>query len=397
MKRSLVFALAIAGLLVGLAPVSVMAEAGMTVTTPFPAVTVDPGATAKFDITFTTPTPERVDITITGTPDGWTSRMRGSGSTITAVTTSAVPVGTAAAPASPTATASLEVALAEAVDPNTYRVTVQGHSASGLTASLTVDLTVLASNVGSVTGTAQQPLLQGKAGTNFTFDVALKNDTNQEISFALDAEGPSNWTVTAVPSGQAQAATAVVAAGATGHVTVTANSPSDAAADQYPITLTATGGPQPVSVDLGVTITGSYSLTLSTADGRLNATATAGQDSPLNLVVTNTGTAPLSQVTVTSTPPSGWQITFAPEALANLQPNTPTTVVATIHASDQAVAGDYALTFRANSAGQGQTASVSTDIRTTVQTSQLWLFVGIGLIIVVFVALFLVFRQYGRR
>jgi uncharacterized repeat protein (TIGR01451 family) len=152
-----------------------------------------------------------------------------------------------------------------------------------------------------------------------------------------------------------------------------------------------------VSVDLGVTITGSYSLTLSTADGRLNATATAGQDSPLNLVVTNTGTAPLSQVTVTSTPPSGWQITFAPEALANLQPNTPTTVVATIHASDQAVAGDYALTFRANSAGQGQTASVSTDIRTTVQTSQLWLFVGIGLIIVVFVALFLVFRQYGRR
>src|SRR4051812_11955914 len=397
MKRSLVFALAIAGLLVGLAPVSVMAEGGLTISTAYPAVTVDPGATAKFDVTFTTPTPERVDITITGTPEGWTSRMRGSGSTISAVTTSATPVGTAAAPASPTATGSLEVSLPDSVAPNTYQVTVQGRSASGLTASLTVDMTVLAADVGSVTATAQQPLLQGKAGTNFTFDVALKNDTNQEISFALDAQGPSDWTVTAVPSGQAQAATAVVAAGATGHVTVTANSPSDAQADQYPITLTATGGPQPVSVDLGVTITGSYSLTLTTSEGRLNANATAGQDSPLNLVVTNTGTAPLAQVSVTSSPPSGWQITFAPDALTNLQPNTPTTVVATIHPSDQAVAGDYALTFRANSSGQGQTASVSTDIRTTVQTSQLWLFVGIGLIVVVFVALFLVFRQYGRR
>ena len=42
--------------------------------------------------------------------------MRGGGSTIAAVTTSAAPVGTAAAPANPTATASLEVALADAVD-----------------------------------------------------------------------------------------------------------------------------------------------------------------------------------------------------------------------------------------------------------------------------------------
>jgi len=397
MKRSLVFALAIAGLLVGLAPVSVMAEGGLTISTPFPAVTVDPGATAKFDVTFTTPTPERVDITITGTPDGWTSRMRGAGSTISAVTTSSTPVGTAAAPANPSATASLEVALPEQVAANTYQVTVQGHSASGLTASLTVDLTVLSADVGSVTGTAQQPLLQGKAGTNFTFDVAMKNDTNQEISFALDAQGPSDWTVTAIPSGQAQAATLVVAAGATGHVTVTANSPSTAEATNYPIVLTATGGPQPVEVDLGVTITGSYSLTLDTQDSRLNASATIGQDTTLNLVVTNTGTAPLSAVTLTATPPQNWTVTFAPNGLTNLAPQTPTTVVATIHPADSAVAGDYAITYRANSTGASQTASDSVDIRTTVQTSPIWGFVGIGIIVLVVVGLFLVFRQYGRR
>jgi hypothetical protein len=32
----------------------------------------------------------------------------------------------------------------------------------------------------------------------------MKNDTNQEISFALDVQGPNDWTVTATPSGQAQ-------------------------------------------------------------------------------------------------------------------------------------------------------------------------------------------------
>jgi uncharacterized membrane protein len=397
MKRSLVFALAIAGLLVGLAPVSVMAEGGLTITTAYPALTVDPGATAKFDFQVTTPTPERVDLTVGGTPDGWTARLRGGGSTISAVYTSATPQGTAAAPASPTAAATLEVTLPQTVAPNTYTITVQGQSASGLSATLTLDITVQQAGTGSVSANAQNPLLQGKAGTNFTFDVSLRNDTNQEVSFVLDVQGPSDWTVTAVPAGAAQAATAVVAAGSTGRVTVTANSPSDAEAGDYPITLTATGGPEPVAVDLGVTITGSYSLTLNTQDGRLNARATVGSDTPLNLVVTNTGTAPLSAVTITATPPQGWNVTFAPEALTNLAPNVPTTVVATIHPSDQAVAGDYVITFRTNSSGQGQTASDSVDIRTTVETSPIWGFVGIGIIVLVVVGLFLVFRQYGRR
>ena len=129
----------------------------------------------------------------------------------------------------------------------------------------------------------------------------------------------------------------------------------------------------------------------------LNASATVGQDTTLNLVVTNTGTAPLSAVTVTSSPPQGWTITFAPDGLTNLAPNVPTTVVATIHPADSAVAGDYAITFRANSTGASQTATDSVDIRTTVQTSPIWGFVGIGIIVLVVVGLFLVFRQYGRR
>src|SRR5262249_9057063 len=148
-------------------------------------------------------------------------------------------------------------------------------------------------------------------------------------------QGPANWTVTATPSGAANAAQAVVPAGQSGSVTVAAVSPDDATADSYPITLTATGGPQPLSIDLAVQITGSFALTVAPQDGRLNASAQVGTDTPLNLNVTNTGTAPLDLVNLTSTPPSGWTVTFSPTKLTNLAPNVATPVVATLHPSAQ--------------------------------------------------------------
>ena len=42
-------------------------------------------------------------------------------------------------------------------------------------------------------------------------------------------------------------------------------------------------------------------------------------------------------------------------------------------------------------------ANASIAVRTTVETSSIWGFVGIIIIVVVLVGLFLVFRRYGRR
>ena len=166
--------------------------------------------------------------------------------------------------------------------------------------------------------------------------MTLRNDTNQEVSFVLDDQGPADWTVTAVPAGQTQAATAVgrrrLDRGASRSPPIARRRRGRRLSDH------ADRGRRPGAVrdDLGVTITGSYALTLNTQDGRLNARATAGGDTPLNLVVTNTGTAPLTNVTITATPPQGWQVTFAPETLPTIAPNTPTTVVATIHVRQRA-------------------------------------------------------------
>ena len=60
------------------------------------------------------------------------------------------------------------------------------------------------------------------------------------------------------------------------------------------------------------------------------------------------------------------------------------------------MAGDYVITFNGRR-GRGRGASASAAIRFTVETSPIWAFVGIGLIVLILGGLFYVFRTYGRR
>jgi uncharacterized membrane protein len=393
MKRLLATCLAVCGLLLGLTPLSVVGQVGLTISTPYPSLTVDPGATAEFDLEISTPIAERVDLRVTTTPgEGWTTRLRGGGSTISAVFTGGTALPSPAP--RPVATATLEITVPDDVAPNTYQVILQGTAASGGTATLTLDLTVEQAEVGSVSLSTQFPVVRGRAGGTFRFDVQLKNDTNQETTFSVDVQGPADWDLEAQPAGSDQAATAVVAAGASTRVSVTANPPATAEAKAYPITLTALGGPEPAQIELGVEITGSFVISLETAEGApLNARVTVGSDTPLNLIVHNDGTAEVTEVRMNATPPNGWTVTFTPETIASIPAGGDVPVTATIHPADNAVAGDYSIAIRA-------TITESTDsleIRTTVETSPIWGFVGIALIVAVVIGLFFVFRQYGRR
>ena len=86
----------------------------------------------------------------------------------------------------------------------------------------------------------------------------------------LEGTGPDGWDVSAQPSSQALAATAVVGAGDTENIKATVKPAFDAAAGQYLIDVTATAGDYRAEAQLGVEITGSYSLRLTTADQRLS-------------------------------------------------------------------------------------------------------------------------------
>ena len=74
-------------------------------------------------------------------------------------------------------------------------------------------------------------------------------------------------------------------------------------------------------------------------------------------------------------------------------PGATADVTAAIQPADDAVAGDYIVTLvRGQRHGHGLV-----DVRTTVETSPIGGYIGLGLIALVVVGLLLVFRQYGRR
>jgi len=382
-----------AAILLGLTLVPVaLAQGPLEMTTAYPSVVADPGATPKFPIVVTTDTPQRVDLTVVSLPDGWQIRLRGAGSTIGAVYTATnADLGGQIA-----AQFTAEVTLPDDITPGASQVVIEGRTAAGLTTRLTLDITTEAQQAGSVELTTDFPNLRGSTSSNFRYNLTLINNTNQQLTFGLETDSPAGWTVDAKPSGESQAATATVDAGSDAQVQVTAEPPSDAPAGQYPIVVRAVGGPVPVEAQLSIEITGSFGLSLDTVDGRLNARAQAGSPSTLNVIVFNTASSPLTNVQLTASPPRDWKITFDPETIDQIPVDGQQPVTVTIEPARDALAGDYLLTVRATSQDESS-ATDSIEVRTTVETSPIGYLIGIAILVAVAIGLFFVFQRYGRR
>ncbi len=380
--------LAAAVVVMAISPAAVMA-ASLEMTTAFPSVVADPGATVKFPTKVITDIPQRVDLTIVSQPEGWETTLRGAGSTIAAVTTTSNP----GVPAEVSAEFTAEVKVPDAVTPGPGQVVIEGRSAAGLTTRMTLDVVTEAQEAGSVALEAEFPNLRGSTTSTFRFNLTLTNDTNSQLTFGLETDAPVGWNVVAQPSGEAQASTAVVDAGSDTTITVTADPPADAPAGENPIAVRAISGTNVAETALSIEITGQFAMALDTVDGRQNARVAAGAPTTLNLVIQNAGTAPITNVTVSATPPSKWTVTFAPEVIAEIAPGARADVVATITAAGDSLAGDYILNLRANS----DDASDAIEVRTTVETSPTGYLIGIAILVAVAIGLFVVFQRYGRR
>ena len=360
----------------------VTAASGLTLTTPFPAIVAEPGTTASFKLSIDVATARRVDLKAAGVPDGWTARFRGGALTVEGVYVD---------PKSPPDVA-LDVVIPDGAPAGVTTITVDATSGS-LTDSLTLSLRVADAAAGDVTLTSDFPELRGPSSSSYTFNLTLHNQTAVEGTFSMDATGPDGWTVTAKPSGQAQATSTTVKAGSTSGITVSATPASDAAAGTFPIQVTVTGGGKTVTSDLQVVITGTYKLAVSTPDQVLSTSANAGTEHDMQVTITNNGTAPITGVKASGSTPTNWKVTFDPATIDSIAPNTTSTVTMQLTPSGDAIAGDYNVTVTAT----GTEASGNTTIRVRVETPQLWWIVGVVLIGAVFAGLYWVFRTYGRR
>lgn len=387
LARSRMTRLGLVGWILGLAAVLAAAPASLaanpvTLTTPYPAIEVAPGAKVNLTVSIETASAGRVDLALSGVPTDWTATIRGGGFLVNGVQSD----GTKATDVT------LDISVPETAPSGVQRVTLRATS-DGSTATLPIDVRVTPNAAGEVALTTDFPELKGSSDTSFKFNLTLSNDTPDDLTFGVVANGPPGWTVDAKVTSQAQAASAIVKAGETTAIEVTAQAPEAAAAQVYPISVDATSGDKTAHADLSVEVTGSYKLTLTTPDGRLSANASAGSVTDLSLTLQNSGTADVPDVALSASAPTGWTVTFEPDTPVTVPANGDAQVTAHLTPSGNAIAGDYVTTFKATS----DLASANAEMRVTIETSLLWGVVGVGLIALVLAGLWWTFRRYGRR
>ena len=384
LRRPAVALAIVSVVLAGLAPAA-LADDGLEITTPYPLIAVAPGSSASFDLTVSSTVEGTVGLTVEGAPANWKAVLHGGSFVVDGVQVAA----------GKTATARLDVQVPgdATAATSTLRVVAK---LGGRTDVLPISLRVAADIAGDITLTTTSPTQTGASDATFNFDLTLNNGSAQDITVSSKAAGPPQWTVDAKLTGSATTASTVVKAGSSTTISVSAKPAPQTAAGDYKVTVTANTGSKEISADLGVTITGSYQTTLTTPGDLLSNKGSAGTATKQTLVVENNGTAPLTGITISASPPTGWTVTFDPEGgkIDSIAPQQTGQVIATITPSKDAVAGDYNMTFNLSSAEQ---QSASAAIRFTVETSPVWAIAGLVLIAAIFAGLFYVFRTYGRR
>src|SRR5918992_2631182 len=162
-----------------LAPPAASAQQAISLTTPYPSVSVQPGASVSFELTVGAEEAGRVALALEGVPEGWTATMRGGGFEVQAAY---------ATPDTP-ATVTVDVQVPDDATEGTVPIIVRG-TAGDATAELPLELNVLAAAGGTVEMAADFPALRGTAEQTFEFSLELSNDTPQALTFSLQATGP---------------------------------------------------------------------------------------------------------------------------------------------------------------------------------------------------------------
>lgn len=354
-----------------------------TITTPYLAMTVQAGQTVTIDLTVSDEVSQRLDLSVQGVPEGWEVSILGGGRPVSAIQTD------------PDEDRSLDLQVKVPTDQeeSTQTLTVVAR-AGATTVSLPITLAVSKVEGKTTELTADYTSLRGPATATFTYSLTLKNRTLEERAYNLTVKGPENWTLTLTPSGSSQETPTVTvkSQGSQGLNLKVTPSPG-VEMGVYDVLVTAVGGGESVEVPLQIEITGTYTMTLTTPDGNLNAEVKSGDVTRVQFLVTNSGTGPLQDVKLTASAPANWNVKFEPSTIDVLPANQQQTVVAVFEPAENAIAGDYVVTMRA----AAKQASAQSDIRVTVKTGTLWGVIGVLIAIAAIAILAFVFRRYGHR
>src|ERR1700733_5430246 len=187
----------------------------------YPAVTVRPGETSTVNLRLQNydMAPERLQLSVTGVPAGWTATLMGGGQ----------PIGAAMPAANSSVALELRLDVPKGAPNGTQTITV---AAQGTTTNLQLPLAVtLAKDLpAKLTLTPQLPELRGNSKSSFEYQLGIKNDSGKKLTVSLSAQAPQNFDTSFTEQYGAQELNAVpVDAGQTKDVKLKVTPPNPAA------------------------------------------------------------------------------------------------------------------------------------------------------------------------
>ncbi|HEY7297193.1 MAG TPA: NEW3 domain-containing protein [Xanthobacteraceae bacterium] len=358
---------------------------GLFLLTDYPAVTLRPGTNSTVNLRLQNLDlpPERVALSVSGVPSGWTATFMGGGQPIAA----AMP-GTNS---SVSFELRVDVPKDAAVGTTNLMVDAKGPKTE---VSLPVAVTLATDLPAKLSVTPQLPDLRGTSKSPFEFQLNIKNESGKKVLVGLAADAPKNFDTAYTEQYGSQELNAVpLDPGQAKDVKLKVTPPNTVAAGQYKVTATATAEDAKVTTDLTLDVTGQPKIDISGRDGILSTSASAGNEASVPIVLTNSGTAAADSVDLSGSGPSGWKVEFDPKTIDRIAPNENKEVQARITPPAKAIAGDYVTTLRANARGESSSAT----FRVTVGTSTQWGIIGVGIIGAALLVLVGAVARFGRR
>jgi uncharacterized membrane protein len=358
---------------------------GIWISTPFPSFNTSAGETVTLDLTVHNAglPPQRVALELERVQAGWSGVFLGEGKRVQSVFV---------AP-DDKATVKLRLEPSARVSGGTHRFDVLAIGAESRF-KLPIALTIGQSLPPKLTLKPELPELRGSPTSEFEFKVAIRNDGGDDATVRVDADTPQGFRVKITEQYGSQELTSLpLKVGEEKRVSIKITPPFGAKQGKYPVDVRATSGKTQAQTQLAMEVAGEPRLELTGRDERLSASAEAGEETPIELVLVNRGSAPAHAIKLDATTPSGWKVKFEPEKLDSLAPDGTQTVKALVVPAEKAIAGDYMVTMRAVTEGTNK----SSDFRVTVRTSTLWGVVGVLVIAAALVVLVAAMLRYGRR
>ncbi|AER66174.1 hypothetical protein Tlie_0439 [Thermovirga lienii DSM 17291] len=243
------------------------------------------------------------------------------------------------------------------------------------------------------------PVIENPAGSDFSYEVSLENNTKDPKVVSFELELPSGWTGSVTPRWESgkKIQSMKLEGSSTERLAVTVTPPKTVEKGSYPVKLVAKTDNYEASIDLSAVVTGTYELKLLPETQRLNFETTAGQETTLTLYVWNDGTAPIDNVEFFVSKPDGWKVEFEPKKIERLEPyalkGKPDQVKMIVKAPERTIPGDYQVTVTAS----GSQSDDTLVLRATVKVPTGWGWLGVLVIVVVLALLFGTFWKLKRR